>query len=194
MKRTLFFTIMILAFTIEIANSQMLEKQPLWQEGDSWTYERTTKGNFSYTYTVSVVSKSQFQGRRSYRLELKFYDAEGKMYEDFSKCFIHFTTELTYLGIEKPDGTVEEPTYLPLTINWRPLLKKGKERASTPAGDFDTFRILRKYSLPTKQEEFQEECWYSPKVKNFVKIIKTNYDIVDQLVSYKFKGSEQNHR
>jgi hypothetical protein len=185
-------------------------KAPAWQLGDSWTYQqfqRISKDKVSFFYTLTVVENSYFKGMRAYKVELKTYSPDGKLYPDFSNSYLYFSTDLVYLGLERPDKKIEEPLISPVRIRWplnssdvkqwrfnnyEPLFETNVvshyyssfEGIGVPAGLFAAFKIIRLY--PMEKENFRGTYWYSPEVKNFVKKIDF-YDIVEELLEYSIK-------
>lgn len=207
MRRAFFSALLVFLFLAEVFAQDVISKPPVWQAGDSWTYRRMTKGRLSFYYSLTFVEKTVFLGRMSYRCEARFFDEHGKLMEDFSKSFMHFSTDLTYLGVEKPDGKPDESTFTPLIVYWP--LKEGKEwridtyepwldyakvtslyyvlmeHVSVPAGDFNAFKIVRSYDYGIDRR-YQEVYWYSHTVRNFVKKLVVNYDFADELIYFSF--------
>lgn len=195
--------ILIILFIIFLkanaAHGQVKFDAPVWNKGDMWNYQRLGKsGKVGFYHALTVLEKSIFNGRRSYKLELKTYNSEGKLEEGFSKSFLHFSMDLEYLGIEKKDKTTEIPLTPQFRIIW-PSLNYGRswiitkyityvyttsvETIQVPSGKFECFKIVREWQYKDKLS--RETFWYSPDVKNFVKttsILGANDELIEYLL------------
>lgn len=202
----LILILIMIIFTARNTNGQVRVNAPLWNQDDMWTYQRLGKsGNVGFYHAMTVLEKSIFSGRRSYKLELKICNSQGELEVEFSKSFIHFSMDLEELGLEHIDKTTEEPLRSRFKVLWP--LYDGKswqltaydfiyqrnftylyttsvETVVVPAGVFECFKIVRKWQH--KDEVFTETYWYSPLVKNFVKIASI-FGTNDELVDYKIK-------
>jgi len=207
---TLFFVLTSLTAT----GQEPRAEQPVFYPGDAWQYEfvnkRYAKPGCRYSLTVERVTAMNVFARLLYpdgcdvSITTSYPVAPNSIQKfDFSLNHYHFSTE-PYPAFDFPMHVGKK-----WSKKWEWKLNgwtysddvsgevEAIEKVTTPAGNFDTFRIrlVREYrgtrtDYQTQSEVLEDTFWYAPDAKNFVK--RTYFDggwanITRELVTFQVR-------
>jgi hypothetical protein len=203
MKKIILFNLIIL-FLASMAWAQEKCEAPVWNVGDSWTYD-VTKG---HTETRSVIDLSnnlfilKIEGAQNLNaydrktMNLKYLiDETGKEVKAISP-FRNLYNFPIAVNKTWSDTTISKTARESVdTIYTNEFKIEGNEVAIVPAGKFESYKIYYKQTNRSSNKSGWIRYWYSPAVKAWVKreVEKSSYwEGVSsaqnaELISYKIK-------
>lgn len=162
---------LVISFLASMVWAQEKVEAPVWNVGDSWTYENSSGGKWKVT--VQKVEETQYE-IMSYKT-IQIYDKATLNRKDQNVRGIMFPKMLNFpisvgkkwrdnaswIGDQtglKREGLVEYAV-------------EGQENVTTRAGTFGSFRILTKITLASagRTSSYWQKVWYSPDVKFLIK-------------------------